>query len=666
MSIAPRMRAALIVLAVGLLACAYVAFARVHYEREARRVELVMDYTDFNSLARSYNYDQTAFLVALRRAGLTSLAVQEQLGSGVNASQNAVVYAGQTLIDQARLAPLGDPLFAALAKAGRLSADEVYLVVYDAATWQRFRSHLAIDFEPRAVRVLRNRAPYVIAVKTQSDFFSNVSLGIPLEVMDWTKRLGFLLVPRVQNDERFGASQIDATFRSFLGNRRVSTVIFFGLRNQVLGYPKALDATADAFKRTRLNFGTIETYDAKQVQDGNDDLARKIPGQTTRVQAIAKLELDKLKPENVVARYLLGARERNVRVVYLRPFAHAWGDRSIEATNVEIVRQVADGLKARGFKLGRATPIPPFRINPIVVALASLAVPGILLVLFALFGIGNLRFVVALVVLDLLFYGGTLAIHHEMLARKVLALVGGIAFAVSGVCMTAPIFRSTTAARSTLAAMLAGLRVLVVALGTTLGGALVIVGLLSTPLFMEEIDRFTGVKLVLLLPPLIALALYLLTPLFAARLDDPRDAVNAPIRIYQLVAGGVLLAVAYLVLVRSGNQSDIAPSAFELALRSNLTVLLSVRPRFKEFVLGFPLLMLLPVLQPIDRKRFGWLLVLGIGTGLADCVDTFSHLHTALGISLLRIANGAVLGILIGALAIVVYRALRSRFAADA
>ena len=120
MSIAPRMRAALIVLAVGLLACAYVAFARVHYEREARRVELVMDYTDFNSLARSYNYDQTAFLVALRRAGLTSLAVQEQLGSGVNASQNAVVYAGQTLIDQARLAPLGDPLFAALAKAGRL------------------------------------------------------------------------------------------------------------------------------------------------------------------------------------------------------------------------------------------------------------------------------------------------------------------------------------------------------------------------------------------------------------------------------------------------------------------------------------------------------------------------------------------------------------------
>jgi len=660
------MRAALAVLAIGLLACAYVAIARLHYERAAHRVEIVMDFTDFTALARSYNYDQTAFLVALRRAGLTSLAVQEQLGGTINTSQNAVIYPGQALIDQARLAPLGDPLFAALAKGNKLSPDELYLAVYDAGTWQRFKTHLAIDFEPRAVRVLRAQPPYVIAIRTQVDYFSNVSLGIPIETMDLAKHLGFFLVPRIQNDERFNAAQIDATFDAFLGKRKVSTVIFFGLRNQVLGFPKAIDGTADAFKRTRLNFGTIETYDVKQVQDGNDDLARKIPGQTTRVQAIAKLELDKLKPENVIARYLLGARERNVRVIYLRPFSHAWGERSIEATNVEMVRQIAEGLKTRGFKLGRATPIPPFRINPAIVALASLAVPGIVLVLCALFGIGNTRLAIALIGLDLVFYGGTLAIHHDMLARKALALAGGIAFAVAGVCMTAPIFRSRSAEASTPAAILAGLRILAIALGTTLGGALVVVGLLSTPLLMEEIDRFTGVKLVLLLPPIVALALYLLTPFFNARLDDPRAAANAPIRLYQLIAGAVLLGVAYVVLVRSGNQSDIVPSSFELALRSNLTAVLSVRPRFKEFLVGFPFLMLLPALLPIDRKRFGWLLVLGIGIGLADCVDTFSHLHTALDVSLLRIAIGAVLGIIIGALAIVVYRALRARFAPNA
>ena len=52
---------------------------------------------------------------------------------------------------------------------------------------------------------------------------------------------------------------------------------------------------------------------------------------------------------------------------------------------------------------------------------------------------------------------------------------------------------------------------------------------------------------------------------------------------------GILLGAAYVYIARSGNQSDITPSAFELSLRSNLTALLGVRPRFKEFLIGWPL-----------------------------------------------------------------------------
>ena len=48
---------------------------------------------------------------------------------------------------------------------------------------------------------------------------------------------------------------------------------------------------------------------------------------------------------------------------------------------------------------------------------------------------------------------------------------------------------------------LAGLRALGGATGVTLAGALVVVGLLSTPLTMVEVERFAGVKLLLLLPP---------------------------------------------------------------------------------------------------------------------------------------------------------------------
>jgi hypothetical protein len=68
--------------------------------------------------------------------------------------------------------------------------------------------------------------------------------------------------------------------------------------------------------------------------------------------------------------------------------------------------------------------------------------------------------------------------------------------------------------------------------------------------------------------------------------------------------------------------------------------------------------MLIAALLPAHRARWGWLLALAAGVGLADVVDTFSHLHTALAVSLLRLANGAVLGIALGALAILAYRAV--------
>ncbi len=651
-----------LLLAVGLLAAMSVAVRRVRHEAQARYVEIVMDDADFASLARSYGYDQRAFLRALKAAGLTSLAVAEELGSGVSSSGGGTVYAGTTLLAQSRIAALSDPVLGRLARSGGLRADEVYLIAYDAATAARYRAQLGLKFAPATVRVLRAKLPVIFAIRTQSDYFASVGLGLPEERVALAQRLELDLAPRLQNDERFTAPQIDALATSATAGSRARTLIFFGLRNAVLGYPASIDATAAMFVRTKINFGDIETYDTKQVQSGADDLARKIPGRIVRVQAISKIEQDKLQPRDIIERYLLGVRERNIRVIYLRPFAHQWdvgkGPLSIEATNVEIVRHIADGVKRDGYRLGGASPIYPFIIQPWVIALVSLAVPAMLLLLLDVLGVrGRPIFAICVAVDILIVLAGYLA-HHDMLARKALGLSAGILFAVAAVATVAPYFRRAPAA-SLRAAIVEGLRVLGLGTGVTLGGALVVVGLLSTPLTMVEADRFAGVRLLLLLPPVIALALYLLTPLWGARVANPVTAAATPVRLYGLVAGIIIVGAAYILQARSGNQSDISPSSFELGLRSHLTTILSVRPRFKEFLIGFPALMLVPVLSIADRRRIGWLLVLAIGVGLGDVVDTFSHLHTPLAISLLRVVNGAVLGAIAGIAAIAMYRRVR-------
>ncbi|HET6894855.1 MAG TPA: DUF5693 family protein [Candidatus Baltobacteraceae bacterium] len=655
----PRTRFAAFLLLIALLACAYVAVNRARVEQHTRRVEIAMDYNDFITFARSYNYKPAEFLLELRRAGLTSLALTEELGGSLitSSSGNATAVSGLGLLGSARLAPVSDPTLARLVREGKVRPGSMYVLVYDKPTFDRYMQQLPLHFERSSITVLHSSVPYVIGLRTEADFFNTTALGIPADQIQLARRLGFFIIPRFQNDERLDDGQIATMFDDLHAGKWISTVIFFGLRNQVLGFPDHLRDTAQVFQaRKHTNYGEIETYDASQVQKGNVQLARLIPGHIVRVQAISKTELDKLTIPDIVSRYELGVRERNVRVVYLRPFPHEYNGMSIEKTNVEMVRQIADDLRSHGFTLGRATPIPLYRGNSaIAVGLATMALPSMFVLLLGWFGWYRRSWAALAYALTALVYLGGYFSHHDLLGRSIIALCGALVFAAAAFTALGPAFFSEPLPKLS-GQIVRSLRWTLIATGVALLGALVVVGIMSSPLTMEEVEPFRGVKLVLALPPLIALALYLFTDKFDSGIQNAREAFTAPIRIYQLLIACVVLGAGALVLMRSGNQSDIAPSSFELSLRHHLTALLSVRPRFKEFVVGFPFLMLLPALRRGDRRAVGIILTLGIGIGIGDIIDTFSHLHTPLLISFVRVIYGLVIGAIIGAIAIAIYQ----------
>ncbi len=618
-----------------------------------------MDYQDFVQLARAYDYNPAAFLIALRRAGLTSLALTEELGSDIGTNGKAYALTGGALLSQSELTPLRDPLLASLARSGNIDPDAIYLIVTDRATYERYRTQLPLHFMPDSVRILRQRFPWLIEVRTQLDYFNAESLGIPTDQILLAKRLGLLVIPRFQNDEHFTATQMDEQIDDVLRfDPKVSTIVFFGLRNEVWGYPDHLDDAARIFRERGhlFSFGSIETYDPSQVQKGNDTLGKLIAGRTVRVQAIARTELEKLSLDDVIDRYVLGVRERNVRVVYLRTWQHQDGDLSIEQTNVEMVRDIAQQLKAHGFVLGRATPIPLYHgDNRVLVGLVALCVPSVFALLLLVLGWYRRDLVVAAYVLTVLLYAAGLAVHHDIFARSVIALAGALLFEIAAFLALAPAFADAPQAR-TGAQILRSLKWTLIATSVALVGALVIVGLLSSPLVMEEIERFRGVRAVLTFPPLAGLLLYLFSGKFPIGSRRARDVFLAPIELYQLLAGLVIIGAGVILVMRSGNESEIAPSHAELVARHILEAVLSVRPRFKEFLVGYPSMMLIAALVPAHRRAIGWIFALGAGVGIGDIVDTFSHLHTPLLISILRIFNGLWIGALIGAAVIWLYR----------
>ncbi len=289
----PRTRFAAFVLLIALLACVFVAAARVRIEQRMNRVEIAMDYNELSAFARSYNYNVNVLLLDMRRAGLTSLALTEELGGSLTGSTSRYGFAisGTALADAARLSPLANATLAGIVRSGRVRADDVYILAYDKASLDRYMEQLPLHFERSGVRVLSARAPFAISIRTQIDYFNSVGLGIPGDQVALARKLGFFIEPRFQNDERLQDGQIATMFDDVRAGKWMSSVIFFGLRNQVLGFPDHLEDTAAVFKEHPwANFGMIETGDPTQAQKGYADLAKIIPGQTVRVQAISKLD----------------------------------------------------------------------------------------------------------------------------------------------------------------------------------------------------------------------------------------------------------------------------------------------------------------------------------------------------------------------------------------
>ncbi|HEV2261662.1 MAG TPA: DUF5693 family protein, partial [Candidatus Rubrimentiphilum sp.] len=286
-------------------------------------------------------------------------------------------------------------------------------------------------------------------------------------------------------------------------------------------------------------------------------------------------------------------------------------------------------------------------------------VPSIFILLLGFYGWYNRGVTIAAYIVTVALYLGGLRLDHDLLARSIIALTGALLFTAAAFSILSRAFLqppATSAGRQ----IRRSLGWTLSATGVALLGALVVVGIMSSPLVMEEVEPFRGVKALLALPPLIALALYLFTDRFDAQ-RKPGNVFIEPVRIYQLIAAAIVLGAGALVLLRSGNTSDISPSSFELTLRHYLTSVMVVRPRFKEFLVGFPILMLTPALRIPHRRWLGVLLALAIGVGLGDIIDTFSHLHTELLVSIVRVFNGFVIGAVIGIVLILIYRAFAFR-----
>ncbi|WP_155593659.1 DUF5693 family protein [Lysinibacillus cavernae] len=197
------------------------------------------------------------------------------------------------------------------------------------------------------------------------------------------------------------------------------------------------------------------------------------------------------------------------------------------------------------------------------------------------------------------------------------------------------------------------------AVAISLIGIVIVIGLLNGNAFMTGFAAFKGVKLVYVIP-IMGVLLFTLIEInklvdqnMKKSLTNTVTLLNKELKYWHVLLLVVVAGVGLFYISRTGNAGSV--SNMELVFRQWLENTLYVRPRTKEFLIGFPFFILALYVMGINRKWGSILLVPGV-IGFLSIVNTFTHLHIPVAVSVLRTLYSVSLGLVVGLVFILLFK----------
>jgi len=644
--------------ALGVLASFVILAHRYTLERDYHTVEITADGDDWTTLARRDGVDLDTLYRALYQRGVRSVTLYAASLTRLSADGRLAFMTGADVVNAERTGALGGAL-ADMAREGRIHTDSTY-VLGPAPVLSLVQRGFAEQLGAAASTMRTGSGP-VLEIAARGRELEDASLGVMPDSVAQLRADHLAAELRVINFHDVAPGGLDAFFAQLREAGAPFTLIFD--RDQVLGYDTLIPDVAAQMKAAGFAFGRIEAFTAKRKQKGEDALTTAVTPDVIRVFSLAPEELAGSTPDDARDKFVLAARERNDRILYIRPFLTTTAGVGEMQTNLDYVASISDELTRAGYKLDKAvpmpvlsTPAPLFGLAALgTLAAAAIAVGDVSAALSRPVSVRSLHLGVAVGLLATL---AVLAVHHVTLWRQGLALLAALAFPTLAMMYLIPGARRRDAAVSApdveatswLQAAGRGIVGLWAVSAVTALGAFVMAALLSEWEFMMEIREFLGVKLALIIPVVV------IGLLLAAASAPPgelwrrlREWARQPLLLEYGIAIIVIATAAVFALGRTGNSGLPLLGGLELKSRVVLERVFVARPRTKEFLVGDPFMVLAFALAVLGLRQ--WVLPAAMigAIGQVGLVNSFSHIHTPLYYALARTVYALVIGSMVGA-----------------
>ena len=394
----------------------------------------------------------------------------------------------------------------------------------------------------------------------------------------------------------------------------------------VSGYPD-VSALANASRELGIPVAKVEF--SKQV--GEPQLNALISPNILSLHSVTNEEMTsrRISRPALRDRMIRAAVERSVRLLLYR--TAPMNTASFKFSDyAEEVRLLGEALKSHGFNLAWPDSVyAEWNLSPNIFAALAMSAVMVFCVYSYLvrMGMSSSRKV------SIIFAAGGVILALVMLKVAIVARIAG--------ALTAPMI----AVEASLLAMdEARNRRIIPAFVFVVTGGLALASFFSVTDFMLRLRTFSGVKLTLMLPPVLVLLHDLKNRVHPESLIEflSRPPLWGEIMLY-----GALLGAIGFAIMRSDNVADI--SQLETNMRESLEHLLIARPRTREVLVGYPSLLLWGFLVRNGYfARYREIFRIGTVLGFSSVINSFCHFHTPMMLILLREFNGLWTGLLIG------------------
>lgn len=599
---------------------------RWNAEQSNDSYEIVIPFDEIQTADKNSDLTMDEILSSLKEAGLTTVSLEPLTLKEMEKQNLITVYKENDLAAQLLFTPYKD--------AVDRSKSGYYIRVPENADYQKLIKN---SVEPEEVQI--GEEAFYFLPTSNHNFDLKTPIGYDQPAMDVISKHGLGYVFKVENADNDVAN--DKLVNQLLALKDGSSGRLLGQGDEAIGFGQEdghqlVEKLSDA----GYYFYTIESNPLK----GESKIAQKTDYKMIRLHSININRQTKLKLNESIDRTTRAVKERNIRSIFYHIKTTGNAKENVEQT-IDYLNGVHDAMPDH-FQPGE-----PKLFDKVVVpawVTAAVLLAGILFtfIVSELVKWLPLRFAAA-------GFMTVLAIAYFIL--KSTLFLQAFALIIAVLAPTYAVIKSAQGSTKMSKILVQYLK----AVAISLIGIVIVIGLLNGNAFMTGFATFKGVKLVYLIP---IMGVLLFTLIEMNRLADQNikkslsntvTLLNKELKYWHVLLLIVVAGIGLFYISRTGNSGSV--SDLELAFRQWLENTLYVRPRTKEFLIGFPFFVLALYVMGINRKWGSILLVPGV-IGFLSIVNTFTHLHIPVAVSVLRTLYSVSLGFVIGLVFILIFK----------